>query len=154
MHQITMMMQSVMQSQIFCNVKSIGPLGSTVVNRDNECNGIPVQLFKTLRIMLLKCCTKYISKSGRPSSGHRTGKDETLILVPRKGSTKECSNHQIIALTSHARKVMLKILHASLLHYVNQELPDVQVGFRKGSQHLMDHKESKGTPKKQLPLFH
>ena len=27
---------------------------------------------------------------------------------------------------------MLKILHARLHHYVNQELPDVQAGFRKG----------------------
>ena len=27
---------------------------------------------------------------------------------------------------------MLKILHTRLQHYVNQELPDVQVGFRKG----------------------
>ena len=27
---------------------------------------------------------------------------------------------------------MLKILHASLQHYVNQELPNVQAGFRKG----------------------
>ena len=26
---------------------------------------------------------------------------------------------------------MLKILHAKLEHYVNQELPDVQAGFRK-----------------------
>ena len=32
----------------------------------------------------------------------------------------------------HASKVMLKILHARLQQYVNQELPDVQVGFRKG----------------------
>ena len=27
---------------------------------------------------------------------------------------------------------MLKILHARLQHYINQELPDVQTGFRKG----------------------
>ena len=27
---------------------------------------------------------------------------------------------------------MLKILQSRLQHYVNQELPDVQVGFRKG----------------------
>ena len=27
---------------------------------------------------------------------------------------------------------MLKILHPRLQHYVNQELPDVQAGFRKG----------------------
>ena len=28
--------------------------------------------------------------------------------------------------------LLLKILHASLQHYANQELPDVQAGFRKG----------------------
>ena len=33
---------------------------------------------------------------------------------------------------SHASKVMLKILQASLHQYVNCELPDVQAGFRKG----------------------
>ena len=27
---------------------------------------------------------------------------------------------------------MIKILHAKLQHYVNQELPDIQAGFRKG----------------------
>ena len=36
------------------------------------------------------------------------------------------------ALISHASKVMLKILQAMLLEYVNHELPDVQAGFRKG----------------------
>ena len=35
-------------------------------------------------------------------------------------------------LTSHASKVMLKILQARLQQYINQELPDVQAGFRKG----------------------
>ena len=33
---------------------------------------------------------------------------------------------------SHASKVMLKILQARLQQYVNQELPDVQAGFKKG----------------------
>ena len=37
-----------------------------------------------------------------------------------------------ICLPSHASKVMLKILQARLQQYVNHELPDVQVGFRKG----------------------
>ena len=36
-------------------------------------------------------------------------------------------------LISHASKVMLKILQASLQQYVNRELPDVQAGFRKGT---------------------
>ena len=44
---------------------------------------------------------------------------------------KEYSNHCTIARSSHASKVMLKILQAKLQQYVNQELPDVQAGFRK-----------------------
>ena len=37
----------------------------------------------------------------------------------------------MIALISHASKVMLKILQARLQQYVTRELPDVQAGFRK-----------------------
>ena len=43
---------------------------------------------------------------------------------------KNC--HWTITLISHASKVMLKILHSTLCHYANQELPDIQAGFRKG----------------------
>ena len=39
--------------------------------------------------------------------------------------------HSTIALISHASKVMLKILQASLNQYMNHELPDVQADFRK-----------------------
>ena len=38
----------------------------------------------------------------------------------------------MVALISHASKVMLKILQARLQQFVNRELPDVQAGFRKG----------------------
>ena len=41
-------------------------------------------------------------------------------------------NYHTIALISHASKVMLKILQVGLQQYMNQELPDVQTGFRKG----------------------
>ena len=51
--------------------------------------------------------------------------------IPKEGNAKECSNYHIIALISHTSKVMLKILQDRLQQNVNQELPDVQVGFRK-----------------------
>ena len=51
---------------------------------------------------------------------------------PKKGNAKECSNYRTIALISHASKVMLKILQARLQQYVNHDLPEVYVGFRKG----------------------
>ena len=82
--------------------------------------------------MLQKCCTQYASKFGKLSSGHRTGKRSVFIPIPKKGNPKECSNYCTIALTSHASKVMLKILQARLQQYVNHELPDVQADFRKG----------------------
>ena len=37
-----------------------------------------------------------------------------------------------MALISHTSKVMLNILQERLQQYMNHELPDVQVGFRKG----------------------
>ena len=39
---------------------------------------------------------------------------------------------RFIALISHANKVKLKILQARLQQFMNQEPPDVQVGYRKG----------------------
>ena len=82
--------------------------------------------------MLLKYCTQYASKFGKLSNGHRTGKGSAFIPIPKKGNAKQCSNYWTIAVISHASKIMLKILQASLQQYVNRELPDVQAGFRKG----------------------
>ena len=55
-----------------------------------------------------------------------------FIPIPKKGNAKECSNYRPLALISHASRVMLKILQATLQQYVNHEFPDFQAGFRKG----------------------
>ena len=57
---------------------------------------------------------------------------EKLFTIPKKGNAKECSYYYIIALILHTSKVMLKILQARLQQYTDQELSEVQVGFRKG----------------------
>ena len=51
---------------------------------------------------------------------------------PKKGSAKQGSNYQTIAFISYASMVMLQILQARLQQCMNQELPDVQTGLRKG----------------------
>ena len=66
------------------------------------------------------------------SAGPQDWKKSVFIPIPKKGNPKECPKYCTIALISHASKVMLKILQARLQQYVNCELPDVQVGFRKG----------------------
>ena len=86
--------------------------------------------------MLSKCCTQYASKFGKLSSGHRTGKSQ--FHSNPKGNAKECSNYCTIVLISQTSKVMLKILQARFQQYVSQELPDVQVGFRKGRRRTRD----------------
>ena len=55
-----------------------------------------------------------------------------FIPIPKKGNAKEFSKYHTIVCISHTSKVILKILQARLQQYVNLELPDVQVGFRKG----------------------
>ena len=58
------------------------------------------------------------------------------------------------------RKVILKILQASLQQYVNQELPDLQGVFtkdrnqRSNCQHPLDHRKIKRVPEKHLLLLH
>ena len=66
------------------------------------------------------------------SSAVATGLEKFSFHSILKGNAKECSNYHIIALISHASKVMLKILQARLQQSMNRELPNVQAGFRKG----------------------
>ena len=58
---------------------------------------------------------------------------ENLAVATGLGKVRlECSNYCMIALISHASKVMLKILHARFQWYVNCQIPDVQAVFEKG----------------------
>ena len=57
-----------------------------------------------------------------------------FIPIPKKGNAKECSNYRTIAPISHASKVMLKILQASLQQYVNWELLDIQLNLEKAEE--------------------
>ena len=71
-------------------------------------------------------------QNGKTQQWPQDWKRSVFIPMPNKGNAKECSNYHTIALISHASKVMLKILQASLLQYMDCEHPDVQAGFRKG----------------------
>ena len=59
-------------------------------------------------------------------------KRSVFIPIPKTGNAKECSHYCTITLMPHSCKVILKILQARFLQYVNHEFPDIQAGFRKG----------------------
>ena len=82
--------------------------------------------------MLWKCCTQYVSTIWKPQQWPQDWKRSVFLPIPKKGNAKDCPKYCAIALISHASKVTLRILQTRLQHYVNQELSDVQVGFRKG----------------------
>ena len=66
------------------------------------------------------------------NSAAATGLEKISFHSNPKSNAKECSNYCTNALISQANKVTLKILQARLQQYMNQELADVQAGFRKG----------------------
>ena len=107
-------------------------LGSITTNKASRGEGIPVELFKILKDDTVKVFHSICQQIWKPQQWPQDWKRSVFILIPKKRKFKECSKYHTIALISHTSKVMLKILQARLQKYVNQELPDVQAGFRKG----------------------
>ena len=89
-------------------------------------------LFQILKDDAVKVLHSIFQQIWKTQQWPQDWKRSVFIPILKKGNAKECSNYQTIALISRASKVMLKILQARFQQYMNQELPDVQAGFRKG----------------------
>ena len=79
-------------------------------------------------MMPSRLCIHYVSKSGRPSSGHQIGKDQSSSQFPRR----LVPNNVITIGQLHSCPMLERSCLKSCMHYANQEHPDVQAGFRKG----------------------
>ena len=75
-------------------------------------------------MMPSRCCSQYVYKSERPSSGHRTGKGQFSSQFLRRGELKECSNHRTIAFISREIRSCLNscILGFSIMQTKNFEM--------------------------------
>ena len=113
-----------------CEVK--WALGSITTNKASGGDGIPIELFQILKDDAVKVLHSICQHIWKTQQWPQAWKKSVFLPLPKKGNAKECSYYRTIALISHAGKVMLKILQARLQQYMNCELPDVQVGFRKG----------------------
>ena len=142
-----------------CEVK--WALESITMNEASGGDGIPVGLFQILKDDAVKVLHSIWQQIWKTQQWPQDWKRSVFILIPKKCNVKECSNYHTIAVISHASKVMLKILQAKLQQYVNHELPDLQVGFRKGRgtrdqianiRWIM--KKSKRVPEKHLFLLY
>ena len=102
--------------------------GSITMNIASGGDGIPVELFKTLKVNAAKHCIQYVLKIGKLSSGHTAGKGQ----FSKERQCKRIFKLLEMVLILLANKIMLKIFQDRLQQYVNWELPGVQTGFRKG----------------------
>ena len=107
------------------------PLPS-LTNKASGGDRIPVELFQILNDDAVKVLYSICQQIWTTQQWPQDWKSSVFISVPKKGNAKECSNYCTITLISHTSKVMLKILQARLQQYVNQDIPEVQAGFRKG----------------------
>ena len=113
-----------------CKVK--WALGSIIMNKASGSDGIPAELFQILKDDAVKVLHLICQQIWKLQQWPQDWKRSIFIPIPKKGNAKECSNYGTIMFISQASKVVLKILEAKLQQYMNQEIPDVQVGFRKG----------------------
>ena len=141
-----------------CGVK--WAFGSITTNKASGGDGIPVELFQILKDDAVKVLHSICQQIWKTQQWPQDWKSSVFILIPKKSNAIGSSNYHTIMVISHVSKVLLKILQARIQQYMNQELPDVQAGFRRqrnqrsNCQHSLDHGESKGIPQKHLLLFH
>ena len=102
------------------------------MNKASGGDGIPFELFQILKDDAVKVLHLICQQIWKTQQLPQDWKRSVFIPIQNKGNAKECSNYCTIALISHSSKVILKILQARLQQYMNCELPEVDVGFRKG----------------------
>ena len=84
------------------------------MNKANGGDGIPVELFQILKDDAVNVLHSIRQQIWKTQQWPQDWKRSVFIPIPKKGNAKECSNYHTITLSSHTRKVMIKILQARL----------------------------------------
>ena len=95
-----------------CEVK--WALGRLTMNRSSGGDGIPVELFQILKDDAVKVLHSLCQQIWKTQQWPQDWKRSVFIPILKKGNAKECLSYCTVALVSHARRVMLKILQARL----------------------------------------
>ena len=102
------------------------------ISEDLPCLALVYIVIKYYKVMLLKCCSQYISKFGKFISGHKTGEGQFSFQSWRRAVPKNvhttaqlCSFHMLARLCSKSFKL-------GFSNKWTENFQDVQAGFRKG----------------------
>ena len=94
-------------------------LRSITMNKASGGDGIPTELFQTLKDETVKVLHTICQKIWKSQQWPQYWKGSVFIPIQEKGNAKEYSNYHTIVLISLASKVMLKILQARPQQYEN-----------------------------------
>ena len=94
-------------------------LGSITMNKASGGDGIPAELFQILKDDAVKVLHSIYQQIWETQQWPQDWTRSVFIPIPKNDNAKEYSNYHTIALISHASKVILKILQASIQQYVN-----------------------------------
>ena len=123
---------------------------------------LQLSYFKSEKIMLLKCCTQNVSKSGKLSSGHRTGKGEFSFQSPRRGILWQCQRmfklpYNCTHFTCQQGYAQNPLRQASAVPprtlRCTSWVQKRQRNQRSNCQQSLDHGKSKGIPEKKSIHF-
>ena len=89
-------------------------LGSITTNKASGSDGIPAELFQILKDDAVKVLHSICQQIWKTQQWPQSWKISVFTPVSKKGNAKECSNYHKMTLISHASRVILKILQASL----------------------------------------
>ena len=107
-----------------------------------------------------KCHIQHVSKSGRPSSGRRTGKGQSSSQFPRRVILK---NLLTVGLLHSFPMLVRSCLKTCMLGFSIMQTKNFQMSklglekkeeLKSNCQHSLDYRESKGISEKHLSLFH
>ena len=115
-----------------CEVK--WTLGSIAMNKASGGDKIPPELFQILKDDAVKVLHSICQQIWKTQQWPQDWKRSVFIPIPKKGNAKECYNYQTTALISHASKLMLKILQASLQQYMNQNFQMYKLDLEKAEE--------------------
>ena len=117
-----------------------------------------IKFQQSFKMMLSKCCTQHVSKFGKPSSGHRTGKGQSSSQFPRRAVLKNVPTTGQL----HSSPMLVRLcLKSSRLGFritwpcrCSSWIQKRQRNQKSNCQHPLDHQKSKRVPEKYLLLLY
>ena len=95
-----------------CEVK--WALGNITINKASGGIGNPIEPFQIIKDDAVNVLHSICRQIWKTQQWLQDWKRSIFIPILKKGNAKECSNYHIIALISHASKIMFKIPQARL----------------------------------------